>query len=61
VDAPRLIVVIRRQLGHANLEITSVHLQIIDSSEIIGTDQRRPAPTISATAGLQVSRQSKCD
>jgi site-specific recombinase XerD len=31
------LVVIRRQLGHANLGITSVYLQGIDSSEIIST------------------------
>jgi site-specific recombinase XerD len=46
------LVVIQRQLGHANLGITSVYLQGIDSSEIIETVHSRPAPTISATAGL---------
>ena len=46
------LVVIQRQLGHANLGITSTYLQGIDSSEIIDTVQARPAPTISATAGL---------
>jgi integrase/recombinase XerD len=47
------LVVIQRQLGHANLGITSIYLQGIDSSEIIGTVQagrlRRspPAPVSS--------------
>ena len=50
------LVVIQRQLGHANLGITSVYLQGIDSSEIISTVHGRPSPTISATAGLQVRR-----
>lgn len=46
------LVVIQRPLGHANLGITSIYLQGIDSSEIIDTVRARPAPTISATAGL---------
>ena len=50
------LVVIQRQLGHANLGITSVYLQGIDSSEIISTVHGRPSPTISATAGLQLRR-----
>ena len=50
------LVVIQRQLGHANLGITSVYLQGIDSSEIISTVHGRPSPTISATAGLQIVR-----
>lgn len=44
--------VIQRQLGHANLGVTSIYLQGIDSSEIIDTVHARPAPVISATAGL---------
>jgi len=48
------LVVIQRQ--HANLGITSVYLQGIDSIEIISTVQRRPSPTISASAGLQMTR-----
>jgi integrase len=53
-DGPRgrPLVVIQRQLGHANLGITSIYLQGIDSSEIIDTVHSRPAPVISATAGL---------
>ena len=50
------LVVTQRQLGHANLEVTSVYLQGIDSSEIISTVHGRPSPTISATAGLQITR-----
>jgi site-specific recombinase XerD len=50
------LVVIQRQLGHANLGITSIYLQGIDSSEIIETVHGRPSPTISATAGLQLRR-----
>jgi len=46
------LVVIQRQLGHANLGITPVYLQGIDNSEIIDTAYARPAPTISATAAL---------
>jgi integrase/recombinase XerD len=46
------LVVIQRQLGHANLGITSIYLQGFDSSEIVDTVHGRPAPTISATAGL---------
>ncbi len=46
------LVVIQRQLGHANLGMTSIYLQGIDSSEIIDTVHSRPAPVISATAGL---------
>jgi site-specific recombinase XerD len=46
------LVVIRRQLGHARLGITSIYLQGIDSSEIIDTVHSRPAPVISASVGL---------
>jgi site-specific recombinase XerD len=48
------LVVIQRQLGHANLGITSIYLQGIDSSEIISTVHGRPSPVISASAGLQI-------
>ena len=51
------LVVIQRQLGHANLGITSVYLQEIDSSEIISAVHGRPSPTICATAGLELTRQ----
>jgi hypothetical protein len=41
-------------IQHANLGITSIYLQGIDSSEIISTVHGRPSPTISANAGLQI-------
>ncbi len=48
------LVVIQRQLGqHANLGITSIYLQGIDTAEIIDTVHARPAPVIPATAGLR--------
>ena len=45
--------VIQRQLGHANLGITSIYLQGIDNSEIIETVGAREAPTLPASAGLR--------
>jgi hypothetical protein len=45
--------VIQRQLGHANLGITSVSLQGIDNSEISETVGTRPPPTLPASAGLR--------
>jgi site-specific recombinase XerD len=50
------LVVIQRQLGHANLGITSVYLQGIDSAEIIDTVHGRPSPMISASAGMTITR-----
>ena len=44
--------VIQRQLGHANLGITSVYLQGIDNAEIIGTVYARRPPMLPASAGL---------
>jgi integrase/recombinase XerD len=44
--------VIQRQLGHANLGITSVYLEGIDNSEIIRTVHSRAAPTLPASAAL---------
>jgi integrase/recombinase XerD len=46
--------VIQRQLGHANLGITSIYLQGIDNTEIIDTVRSRRPPVISATAGLHL-------
>ena len=46
--------VIQRQLGHANLGITSIYLQGIDTSEVINAVNSRHAPTMPATAGLLV-------
>jgi integrase/recombinase XerD len=48
--------VIQRQLGHANLGITSVYLQGIDNAEIIDTVHARRAPTLHASAGLRQPR-----
>ncbi|MBV9367014.1 MAG: tyrosine-type recombinase/integrase [Solirubrobacterales bacterium] len=45
------LVVIQRQ--HANLGITSIYLEGIDSSEIINTVHQRPAPVLPASAGLR--------
>lgn len=50
------LVVIQRRLGHANLGITSVYLQGIDSSELVQTVHGRPSPMISASAELQIRR-----
>jgi integrase/recombinase XerD len=47
------LVVIQRQLGHANLGITSIYLEGIDSSEIINRVYQRPAPVLPASAGLR--------
>lgn len=46
--------VIQRQLGHANLGVTSIYLQGIDSEEIIDTVHSRRAPTIPATTWLSL-------
>jgi integrase/recombinase XerD len=44
--------VIQRQLGHANLGVTSVYLEGIDTGEIIDTVRARPGPVIPAAAAL---------
>jgi integrase/recombinase XerD len=44
--------VIQRQLGHANLGITSIYLQGIDSAEVVEAVHSRLAPTIPAAAAL---------
>jgi len=46
------LLIIQRQLGHANLAITSVYLRGIDNTEIVHTVHERPAPTIPAHNGL---------
>ena len=40
------LLVIRRQLGHSNLGITSVYLQGIDNAEIIEAARARRAPMV---------------
>jgi site-specific recombinase XerD len=47
------LVIIQRQLGHANLGITSLYLQGIDNSEIIETIHARRGPMIPASAQLR--------
>jgi site-specific recombinase XerD len=44
--------IIQRQLGHANLGVTSIYLQGIDSGEIVETVHARRAPMIPAAAAL---------
>ena len=46
--------VIQRQLGHANLRVTTVYLEGIDSGEIISAVQARRAPLMPASVDLQV-------
>jgi integrase len=46
------MMVIQRQLGHANLGITSIYLQGIDNAEIMDTVHHRATPVIPASAGL---------
>lgn len=48
--------VIQRQLGHANLGVTSVYLQGIDNAEIIDAVHARRAPMVPASAGLRQLR-----
>jgi site-specific recombinase XerD len=46
-------VVIQRQLGHADLGITSAYLRGIDNTEIIHAVHERPAPMIPASTSLR--------
>ncbi len=48
------LVVIQRQLGHADLGVTSVYLRGIDNTEIVHAVHERPAPMI--PAGLRITR-----
>ena len=47
------LLVIQRQLGHADLGITSAYLRGIDNTEIIHAVHERPAPMIPASASLR--------
>jgi site-specific recombinase XerD len=47
------LTIIQRQLGHANLGVTSIYLQGTDQSEIIDTVHGRPAPILPASAALR--------
>jgi DNA-binding NtrC family response regulator len=44
--------VIQRQLGHADLGVTSVYLQGIDNTEVISAVRSRQAPVMPASARL---------
>ena len=46
------LLIIQRQLGHADLAITSVYLRGIDNTEIVHAVHERPAPMIPASLGL---------
>ena len=46
--------VIQRQLGHANLGVTSIYLQGIDNAEIIDTVHARHAPVLPASTALRL-------
>ena len=59
VEMPREgvpLVVIQRQLQHADLGITSVYLRGIDNTEIIHAVHELAAPMIPATHGLAIGR-----
>jgi site-specific recombinase XerD len=49
------LVVIQRQLGHADLGITSAYLRGIDNTQIIHAVHERPAPMIPATTRLRLT------
>jgi integrase/recombinase XerD len=46
--------VIQRQLGHADLGVTSIYLQGIDNVEIINAVHRRRAPMMPASVCLRL-------
>lgn len=46
--------IIQRQLGHANLGVTSIYLQGIDNGEIIDAVHARHAPVLSASSALRL-------
>jgi len=48
--------VIQRQLGHADLGVTSVYLQGIDNTDVSSAVHSRRAPTMPASAGLSCSQ-----
>jgi integrase/recombinase XerD len=50
------LIVIQRQLGHADLAITSRYLRGIDNTEIIQAAHQRPEPMIPASRHLVASR-----
>jgi len=52
------LIVIQRQLGHADLAITSRYLRGIDNAEIIQAVYQRPEPMVPAGRQLQPERRS---
>jgi site-specific recombinase XerD len=46
--------ILQRQLGHRNMATTSLYLSGIGVEEVIATVASRPAPMMSATAGLEL-------
>jgi site-specific recombinase XerD len=50
------LLVIQRQLGHADLAITSAYLRGIDNTEVIQAVHERPAPMIPAGQRLAPTR-----
>jgi site-specific recombinase XerD len=50
------LIVIQRQLGHADLAITSRYLRGIDNTEIIAAVHQRPAPMIPADPRIALRR-----
>lgn len=48
-----LLCVLAGPTGDANLGITSIYLEGIDSSEIINAVHHRPAPVLPASGGLR--------
>src|ERR1700758_3532170 len=52
------LIVIQRQLGHADLTITSRYLRGIDNTEIIQAVHERPEPMVPRTDGSPLSADS---
>jgi site-specific recombinase XerD len=46
--------ILQRQLGHRNMATTSIYLSGIGAEEVIATVASRPAPMMSAGAGLEL-------
>jgi hypothetical protein len=45
--------ILQRQLGHANLGVTSIYLQGIDSAEVVDAVHARRPPVVSATSAIR--------
>ena len=50
------LIVIQRQLGHADLAITSRYLRSIDNTQIIQAVHQRPEPMIPVSRALAAQR-----